>query len=202
MTYMLYVYDEYSKLGVFRIELYFGLYFLPFSEADMWQKVAGIFTSGGKHQIWYIRVLRYAESKTNREASSEISETLSFWGLFMTYITSYQIILLGVCLACLSHFMIILAKWCMKWCHCTHKDISVCAFIHISHHCYTRSFCLLQRVLMDWSIMSPVQTPGYWSFVQTVIDIQPCGWGKQTFVCFCNWQIWNIPPQKQPSPSV
>ena len=33
------------------------------SVADMWQKVAGIFTSGGKYQIWYIRVLMYAESK-------------------------------------------------------------------------------------------------------------------------------------------
>ena len=53
---------------------------------------------------------------------------------------------------------------------------------HISHQFYTRSICLLQRVLMNWSIMSPVQTPGYWSFIHTVIDIQPCGWGKQTFV--------------------
>ena len=29
----------------------------------MWQKMAGIFTSGGKYQIWYIGVLMYAESK-------------------------------------------------------------------------------------------------------------------------------------------
>ena len=62
----------------------------------MWWKVAGIFTFGGKHQIWYIGVLMYAESKKNREASCEINETLSFLGLFMTYITYHQIILLGV----------------------------------------------------------------------------------------------------------
>ena len=36
---------------------------MTISVADMWQKVAGIFTSGGKHQIWYVRVLGYAESK-------------------------------------------------------------------------------------------------------------------------------------------
>ena len=40
---------------------------------------------------------------------------------------------------------------------------------HISHHCYTKSICLLQMVLLNWSIMSPIQTHGYWSSVQTFI---------------------------------
>ena len=41
--------------------LYFSRVGNSSSVADMWQKIAGIFTSGGKHQIWYIRVLMYAE---------------------------------------------------------------------------------------------------------------------------------------------
>ena len=53
---------------------------------------------------------------------------------------------------------------------------------HISHQCYIKSICLLQRALLNWTIMYPVQTPGYWSSVQTFIDIQSCEWVKETFV--------------------
>ena len=45
----------YTYCGVF--DFYFN------SVADMWQKVAGIFTSDGKRQMLYIGILRYAESK-------------------------------------------------------------------------------------------------------------------------------------------
>ena len=35
---------------------------------------------------------------------------------------------------------------------------------HITpHHCYTKYIYLLPRALLNWSITSPVQTPGYWS---------------------------------------
>ena len=71
---------------------------------------------------------------------------------------------------------------------------------HISHHCYTKSICLLQKVLLIRNSMSPVKTPGFGSFVQTFIDIQLCECGKETFVCFFNRQICSISPQKQPYP--
>ena len=50
---------------------------------------------------------------------------------------------------------------------------------HISHHWYIKYICLLQRVFVNSSSMSPVQTPVFWSSVQTFIDIQPCEWGKK-----------------------
>ena len=70
------------------------------SVADMWQKVAGIFTFGGKHQIWYMRVLMYAESiKIGRQAVKSTEPFhfgVCFWHILLL-IKSYFL-----CLPCMS----------------------------------------------------------------------------------------------------
>ena len=70
----------------------------------------------------------------NREASCEMNGTLSFWGLYRTYIISHQIILYGVYLACLSNFMCILAKKYVMMSLYQQKYICVCIYTHM----YTR----------------------------------------------------------------
>ena len=102
----------------------------------MWQKVAGIFTFGGKHHIWYIRVLRYAESK-NQIGRQEEKPTgpFYFWGLFITYIMSHQILLFRVRIACLSIFMCIWITNVCNYITITHTDICVCINIHMHTRC-------------------------------------------------------------------
>ena len=55
---------------------------------------------------------------------------------------------------------------------------------------YYRGFCLTQAVCLLYKPLCFCRL--------YIIDINPCEWGNQNFVCFCYRQICNIPPQKQP----
>ena len=67
---------------------------------------------------------------------------------------------------------------------------------HISHNCYTKFICLLQRVLLNWSTMAPGLV--IWTYIRR----HSAGWMRQANVCFCYRQICNIPSQNQPHPSM
>ena len=66
--------------------------------------VKWIFTSGGKHQIWHIRVLRYAESK---KIGRQADKSFNFGGYIWHKYFCINHLLLGVCLACQATFMCI-----------------------------------------------------------------------------------------------
>ena len=71
----------------------------------------------------------------NREASCEINGTLSFWGLFLTYIISHQIMLFGVSFACLSNFMCTWANYVHNDATVPTKYICICIYTHVYSAC-------------------------------------------------------------------
>ena len=100
----------------------------------MWQKVAGIFTSGRKHQISNCYGVCWIQ--WNREASCKINGTLSFWGLYMIYISFHQIILFGV----LANYVC--------------NDVTVRTEIYMCMHLYTYVYSACNREVVGASAIS------------------------------------------------